>query len=225
VGGLFPSSEPGGSPYKVKWEFPFFGLERPGKHCAVEIHPYRETMSPPLAAGEIRLPRLETYTITHTWDLLNFTTPSGKKLLASARKGPLPCEPGSVGTAGTFSTGVVNDSGDLSFQLRNGLFQEDCRFETSTALVVKSDWVVEKVDWQITSDSRNAFNREFGIQASSGETVTFFFDSTAVFQIRFDATCRPDENHRERNSQLYMARLTRIELVGPPGQRWQNAFK
>jgi hypothetical protein len=225
--GLFPSSEPGGSPYKVKWDIGFFGIENSGKRCPMEIHPYREGMAPPIAAGEIRLPSLETYTITHTWDLLNFTTPSGKKLSASASKGPLvPCELGSVGTAGTFSTGVVNDNGDLSFQLRNGLFQEDCRFETSTALVVKPGWFVKKVDWQFTSDSLcNAGNSQFGLQASSGQTVTFFFDSTAIFQVRFEATCRPDESHREKNSHLYKARLVSIELVGPPGQKWQDAFK
>jgi hypothetical protein len=226
AGGLFPSSEPGGNPYKVRWDFAFFGIENSGKRCPMEIHPYREGMAPPIAAGEIQLPSLETYTITHTWDLLNFTTPSGKKLTASASKGPLPCELGSVGTAGTFSTGVVNDNGDLSFQLRNGLFQEDCRFETSTALVVKSGWFVKKVDWQFTSDSLcNAGNSQFGVQVSSGQTVTFFFDSTAVFQVRFDATCRPDESHREKNSHLYKARLVSIELVGPPGQKWQDAFK
>ena len=226
AGGLFPSSEPGGNPYKVRWDFAFAGIENSGKRCPMEIHPYREGMAPPIAAGEIQLPTLETYTITHTWDLLNFTTPSGKKLTASASKGPLPCELGSVGTAGTFSTGVVNDNGDLSFQLRNGLLQEDCSFQTSTALVVKPGWFVKKVDWQIMSDALcNAFNREFGTQASSGQTVTSFFDSTAVFQVRFDATCMPDERDRTKNSHLYKARLSRIELVGPPGQKWQDAFK
>jgi hypothetical protein len=224
--GLGPTSEPGGNPYKVKWDFPFNGIENSGKRCPMEIHPYREGMAPPIAAGEIRLPSLETYTITHTWDLLNFTTSSGKRLQASASKGPLPCELGSVGTAGTFSTGVVNDNGDLSFQLRNGLLQEDCSFQTSTALVVKAGWFVKKVDWQITSDSHcNAFNRETATQASSGRTVTFFFDSTAVFQVKFDATCMPDERDRTKNSHLYKARLARIELVGPPGQKWQDAFK
>jgi hypothetical protein len=224
--GLFPSSEPGGNPYKVKWDFPFFGIENSGKRCPMEIHPYREGMAQPIAAGEIRLPSLETYTITHTWDLLNFTTPSGKKLTASASKGPLPCELASVGTAGTFATGVVNDNGDLSFQLRNGLLQEDCRFETSTALEVKQGWFVKKVDWQFTSDSHcNAFNRQFATQAGSGQTVTFFFDQTAVFKVKFEATCVPDESHREKNSHLYKARLASIELVGPPGQKWQDAFK
>jgi len=125
-----------------------------------------------------------------------------------------------------FTTGVVNDTGDLSFQLRNGLIREDCAFQTSTALVVKPNWFVKKVDWQITSDSIcNAFNREFATQASSGQTVTFFFDSTAIFQVRFEATCMPDERDRTKNSHLYKARLARIELVGPPGQKWQDAFK
>ena len=192
----------------------------------MEIHPYAEGVASPLAAGEIRLPVLQTYTITHTWDLLSFTTPSGKKLSASASKGALPCELASVGTAGMFTTGVVNDNGDLSFQLRNGLVQEDCVFQTSTALVVKPDWFVKKVDWQITSDSIcNAFNRETAIQARSGQTVTFFFDSTAIFQVKFEATCMPDERDRTKNGHLYKARLAGIELVGPPGQKWQDAFK
>jgi hypothetical protein len=225
AGGLMPTSEPGGTPYKVRWDFTFSGIENSGKRCAIEIHPYG-SRTLPLPAGEIQLPRLETYTITKTWDLLSFTTPSGKKLLASGSKGPLPCELGSIGTAGTFATGVVNDNGDLSFQLRNGLLQEDCSFQTSTALAVKQGWLVRKVDWQFTSDSHcNAFNREFGIQASSGQTVTFFFDPTAIFQVRFDATCKPDETDRTKNNHLYKAKLSRIELVGPPGQTWRDAFK
>ena len=225
-GGLEPASEPGGNPYKVKWDFTFSGAENSGKQCAMQIEPYGPD-GPSIAAATITLPRVQTYTIANTWDLLSFTTPSAKKLAASANKGgTIPCELASVGTAGTFSTGVVNDGGDLSFQLRNGLLREDCEFQTSTALVVRPEYFVAKVDWQFTEDPLcTAGGQEFGIQTSSGQTVTFFSDDSSVFQVRFDATCMPNSKDLPRNSHLYKARLASIEILGPAGHRWQDAFR
>jgi len=225
-GGLEPSSEPGGNPYKVRWDFTFSGAENSGKQCPMQIEPYGPD-GPSIAAATITLPRVQTYTIANTWDLLSFTTPSGKKLAASANKGgTIPCELASVGTAGTFSTGVVNDGGDLSFQLRNGLLREDCEFQTSTALVVRPEYFVAKVDWQFTEDPLcTAGGQEFGIQTSSGQTVTFFSDDSSVFQVRFDATCMPNSKDLPRNSHLYKARLASIEILGPAGHKWQDAFR
>jgi hypothetical protein len=217
------ASEVGGNPYRLQWDFHFTGSELSGRRCAMEIHPYGGSR-PAIPAGEVALPSVSTYTVSNTWDLVNFTTPSGRKFTASGGKGALPCQLGSVGTAGTFATGVVNDGGDLSFQLRNGLLQEECRFETSIPLEVKTGWIVKSVGWQFTRDSLCSA-AEFAVQTSSGSTVTFFNDQTAVFKVRFDASCRPSGTDPARNSHVYKAKLESVQLVGPAGMTWQDAFK
>jgi hypothetical protein len=223
-GGLVATSQPGGSPYRVRWEFGFSGRENSGRTCVMQIQAYVD--SPKIAVGSVTLPTLQTYTISSTADLLGFTTPSGVHVAASASKGILPCELGSVGTAGTFSTGVVTEAGDLTFQLRNGVLQEDCEFKTSNALVVKPEWAVTSVNWQFTTDANcSDGNSRFATQAISGQTVTFFFDEGAIFKVDFQVTCRPDSKDSLRNSHLYKARLADVQLVGPPGHRWQDAFK
>jgi hypothetical protein len=223
--GQFPKSEPGGTPYKVRWSFPFIGVENSGKTCTMQVQAY--STSAKLAAGTLTLPSLQTYTVTSTADLLNLTTSSGVHLSASANKGGvIPCELGSVGTAGAFSTGVVVDAGRLTFQLRNGLFEEDCQFNTSAALVVKPEWSVKAVTWQFVTDSHcSDGNARFGVQPSSGQFVTFYSDETAIFRVRFEVACRPDSADATRNNHLYKATLASFQLVGPPGARWQDAFK
>lgn len=225
--GLFATSTPGGSPYKLRWDYSFSGVENSGKTCAMELR-FNGGTGLRLAAGTLTLPTLQTYTISTTADLLNLTTSSGVRVSASATKNNLilPCELASVGTAGTFATGVVNEGGDLTFQLRNGLLQENCVFATNNPLLVKADWSVKAATWQFTTDANcSDGNARFAIQASSGQTVTFFFDETAIFKVRFEVSCRPDSTDLPRNNHLYKARLAEVQLVGPAGQRWQDAFK
>ena len=221
-----PIAEPGGNPYRVRWDRTFVGTDSSGRRCTLEINPYNGR-TPPIPAGEIRLPTIETYTISNTWDLLSFTTPSGKKLSASATKGPiLPCELASVGTAGTFATGVVKDGGDLSFQLRNGLVIETCTFEMRFGLeVIRPEFFVNKVEWQFTSDSLCRAQRQVGIVPGTGATDSAFFKNWAIFGARFEAECMFDERDRLKNSHLYKARLAKVEILGPSGRRWQDAFK
>ena len=221
-GGAPPKSEPGGSPYRLKYDFSFLAGAS-GKNCPMEIQPYR----PPVAVSlpNVLVPSLETYTISDTWDLLDFTTPSGKKLAASASKNGIPCQLLSVGTAGTFSTGVVKEGGDLTFQLRNGALDEACRFETSPALLVRDDWAVKSVAWDFTEDSLCAAVNKFATQASSGSTVTFFSDESAVFAVKFEALCRPNGNDLPKNSHVFKARLSSVKVIGPAGKTWRDAFK
>ncbi|HQQ77867.1 MAG TPA: hypothetical protein PLB01_10965 [Thermoanaerobaculia bacterium] len=223
AGGLAPKSEPGGSPYRLKYDFSFFA-DASGKNCPMEIQPYG-SRGPALSLPNVLVPSLETYTVSDTWDLLEFTTPSGKKLSATASKGGLPCQLLSVGTAGTFSTGVVKEGGDLTFQLRNGALDEACRFETSPALLVRDDWAVKSVDWDFTEDSLCAAVNKFATQVSSGSTVTFFNDESAVFAVKFEALCKPNGNDLPKNSHVFKARLSSVKVIGPAGKSWRDAFK
>ncbi len=224
-GGAYPSSEPGGVPYRLRYDVDFVGVDNSGKRCAVEIHPNGLDATPSLAAGEVRLPALETYTLGDTWDLLDFRTPSGKKLAATASKGVLPCQLGSVGTAGTFATGIVKEGGDLTFQLRNGLLDEACTFTTGPALLVRDDWAVKSVQWDFTEDALCRAADKLATQASSGRTVTFFFDESAVFAVTFDALCKPNPADPPRNDHVFKARLASIKVVGPAGKTGRDAFK
>ena len=221
--GLMTQSETAGSPYKVKFDYTFFGIEQSGRHCSMQIQPYFQA-DLKIQAGEVVMPVYATYNIANTWDLTQFTTASGKKMSASGHNGPLPCELGSAGKQGAIATGVVNDGGDLSFQLRNGLFQENCEFLTASELTVKDDWFVKSVDWQFTRDA-NCGAMEFATQIPSGQTVTFFSDTRSIFAIRFDATCMPDAADLTNNRHLYKAKLGSVVLNGPAGQDWHNAFK
>lgn len=220
---VLPSKRVVGNPSRFVYDFNFIGAELSGRRCAMEIRPYGSNQAP-VPAGEVTLPTVATYVISNTADLLNFTSPSGTRITATASKGVLPCQLASVGTAGTFATGVVMEGNDLSFQLRNGLLREDCEFQTSNGLAVKDGWFLKAVDWQFTRDSLCTAN-EFGYQFSSGSLVTFFRDSTAIFKVRFQATCMPDSKNSTQNSHLYKARLASVQLIGPAGQQWQDAFK
>ncbi len=213
-----------GTPYKMRFGYTFLGIELSGHHCSMQLKPYFDAGSVMVQAGEVVLPTYTANTITSTWDLTQLTTASGKKMSASSHNGPAPCELASVGKQGTFSTGVVNDGGALSFQLRNGLLQENCEFLTSTGLQVKDDWFVKTVDWQFTRDS-NCTATEFGTQLPSGQTVSFFGDSQSIFAVRFQATCVPEPADLTNNRHLYKARLASVVLIGPAGQDWHNAFK
>ncbi|MCM3875586.1 MAG: hypothetical protein NEA02_04120 [Thermoanaerobaculia bacterium] len=223
-GGLLPTSEAGGTPYKLKYDYDFVGVDLSGKTCAMEVRPYLSS-SIVAAAGSVHLPSLETYTISDTWDLLDFTTPSGKKLSATASKGGLPCQLLSVGSAGTFSTGVVKEGGDLTFQLRNGALDEACAFTTNPGLLVRDDWAVKSVDWNFTEDSLCFAVNKLAIQASSGSPVSFFFDESAVFAARIDGRCKPNGNDLPRNSHVFKARLSSVKVIGPAGKTWRDAFK
>ncbi len=221
--GAVPTKSKATKPYTLSYDFFFHGVELSGRHCSMEIYPY-ESNQPPVAAGVVNLPPLSTYTISNTADLLKVTSPSGKKVSATASKGIQPCQLASVGTAGSFATGAVTEDGDLSFQLRNGLLREDCEFQTSTGLQLKDGWFLKTVDWQFTHDSLCTAS-EFGIQYSSGATVSFFKDSSAIFQVRFQATCMPSSDDAVKNNHLYKARLASVQVIGPAGESWQDAFK
>lgn len=226
----------GNAPNRFVYRVNFRGIEMSGKRCALEIRPYGSfgDVHPGVPVGAVQLPSLSRYTISNTWELQNYTTSSGKRWMATASKGHLPCQLGSVGTAGNFPTGVVNDGGDLSFQVRNGLLEETCEFKTSMALEVKDGWAVEGVDWGFTRDqfcsSIDPYGapvfREFAIQMPSGSRVNSGFSTQdMMYAVLFQATCKPDGNDAANNRHLYKARLENVRLIGPAGQRWQDAFK
>lgn len=220
--GTAASSETPGTPYRLNFEIGFYA-DAAGRRCPLELRPYRDGASA-VTVGEVNVPAIATYTIANTADLLQYRSPSGKQLKATASKGIAPCQLASVGTAGSFATGVVVESGDLTFQLRNGLLREDCEFRTTPALVVRDDWQVKAARWEFTRDAI-CTARETATQHPSGSTVTFYNDGRALFPVQFDATCMPDPADPTRNSRLYRARLATVELVGPAGRRWQDAFE
>ncbi|MEZ5498851.1 MAG: hypothetical protein R3E77_05390 [Steroidobacteraceae bacterium] len=200
-----------------------------GRTCPIVLFPYGGRSSFPtrrasMNAGSVRLPALASYTIDNTSDLLRYTTASGKRLQAGASKGLVPCQLASIGSAGTFPTGVVLEGGDLTFQLRNGLLAEQCTFTTTPALEVRDGWLVADVVWQFTR-SPVCGAQEYGQQQPSHQLVTSLSDERFLIPVTFDAWCRVNEADPARNGYLYEARLARVELVGPPGQTWQNAFK
>lgn len=223
-----PERQTAGNPHRVLFE-EHFGVEYAGRRCTVELHPYSFLGTTPptrysFVIGQVQLPAIDTYVIDNTAELLDHTTPSGKKLQAGGHNGPLPCQLASVGTAGSFSTGVVRSGGDLTFQLRNGLFTERCEFTTSPGLEMKRGWLVKKVNWSFDETSL-CRAEEFAYQQPDGALVSVFRNDTFIYPIRFQATCNTNADDLPRNSHRYLARLTSVELLGPPGKTWKDAFK
>jgi hypothetical protein len=211
-----------GAPHRLLFENVTFMLDAAGRRCAARIVPYGHRQGPALDAGAVQLPAVATYTIEKTRLLLEETTSSGKRLQASASRGGLPCQLASVGTAGTFATGVVIEGDDLTFQLRNGALTEQCEFRTSPRLEVRGDWAVKEVVWDIDETSL-CRGDEFGLDAGNAQ-VSFFADGRAVFPVRFQAWCNVNRDDLPRNSHVYKARLERVVLVGPPDRNWKDAF-
>lgn len=223
-----PTREIAGNPHRIVFDEHFL-REYSGRNCTAELHPYGFIGSSAptryaVTTGSVQLPQVATYTIEDTEDLLDHTTPSGKKLQATASKGIAPCQLGSVGSAGTFSTGVVRSGGDLTFQLRNGLLAEQCEFKTTPALEVRDGWRVENVEWSF-SETSLCSGEEFARQQPGGALVSVFRNADFVYPVVFQATCNPNANDPPRNSHRYMARLARVVLLGPAGKRWQDGFR
>jgi hypothetical protein len=221
-----PEQEIPGATHRIVFE-EHFGPSQSGKRCTLELHPYNFLSGAipgryATSFGTVQLPSIASYAIENTQELLDYTTPSGRKLQATASKGALPCQIASVGTAGTFPTGVVREGGDLTFQLRNGLLAEQCEFKTTPTLEVRSGWRISKVEWTFGETSLcNA--QEFGFQ--NGSPVSLFGDDSAVYPVLFQAQCSPNSNDLPKNSHRYLARLSRVVLMGPAGQNWKDAFK
>ena len=81
------------------------------------------------------------------------------------------------------------------------------------------------VAWDFTEDSLCVAVNKLATQASSGSTVTFFSDESAIFEVKFDALCKPNGSDLPKNSHVFKARLSSVKLIGPAGKTWRDAFK
>lgn len=204
-----------------------------GRKCGIDAS-IRAAGNTRISTGQsVQLPRVAKVSISNTWDLQNFSTPSGKKFQARVSGAPGACGPLSVGSAGSFPTGVVKNGSDISFQLRNGLVNAECTFTTTPRLQTRKGWVITEVDWSIRRDRfcypsrtekeqrpgswthNEALNPDYGPALNPG-----FLD-----RVRVVATCVSDRSDIARNDHLFRANLNRITLVGPPRQPWQMAFR
>lgn len=130
-----------------------------------------------------------------------------------------------MGTAGSFSVGIVKYGKDVSFQLRNGLINSSCRFETTPRLKLRPGWVLTEVDRNIEKDMYcypSINHTEF----SPGH---WGFDPPLnpkyLNRIRIDAICVVDSKDRANNKHLFRGTLREVILVGPYGQPWTMAFE
>jgi hypothetical protein len=181
-----------------------------------------------IATGtSVKLPRVAAQTISRTWNLKNFTTPSGKKLNGSASP-PGICSPLSIGKAGTFQIGVVKYNHDLSFQIRNAPVNVSCRYETSPRMEVKQGWVITEVDWHLSGDNvcRLGGGNILHFEWSPGHWgAGDSHDATHLYPVRLEGTCTVNTRDRARNNHVFRATLRKITLVGPLGLPWHLAFK
>lgn len=182
---------------------------------------------------DVQLPRVARVTVSDTWDLQNFSTPSGRKFQATVAGPPGGCGPLSVGTAGSFQTGVVKWGSKLSFQLRNGIANTQCTFSTSPRLQTREGWVITEVDWNIDRDQYCYPTRTEKEQSPGAWTHNEALNPTYgpplnpeyLDRVRVVATCVVDRSDVARNDHLFRATLNRITLVGPPRQPWRMAFR
>ena len=195
------------------------------KRCPLEL-----SLSRPISASiptgkSVVLPRVWARTISKTWDLTTHTTPSGKKFKGTATSPLGICGPVSVGTAGTFPVGVVKHNHDLSFQLRNGLVNSSCRFQTTPRLKLKPGWVLTNVDWKFEKDTfchPGTIHTEFSPGRWGFEPP---LNPKYLDRIKINATCVVDSKNRAKNSHVFRGTLRAVTLVGPYGQPWTMAFE
>lgn len=220
-----------GNPAQIEFEI-FFGPDFfPGGPCTAVLFPYGVVdhfHRPPFNTtlpGRAQLPALAEYVISDTTQLLTYTSPSGRTMRASASNGALPCQSKSIGTAGTFNTGIVNDGGDLAFVLRSGAIWETCLFRTTGTLEVRDDWRVETVEWTYSQSGSKCYN-------SYGPPQP---DPQRVKPVEFRVDCSPVRGSLRAqlealealpdNSPYIKNRLERVVLRGPANRSWQQGFK
>ncbi len=195
------------------------------KTCPLELS-MSQPVSVSLPTGKtVKLPRVWTKTISKTWDLTTHTTPSGKKFRADATIPLGICGPLSVGTAGSFPVGIVKYNNDVSFQLRNGLINSSCRFETKPRLKLRPGWVLTDVDWKIEKDTYcypGIIHTEFNPGQWGYDPP---LNPKYLDRIRVEATCVVASNDRANNKHLFRGTLREVTLVGPYGQPWTMAFE
>ena len=213
-----------GNPTQIDLEFAFGPDSFPGGPCTAVFFPYgtidhfyRPKFNVTLP-GRVQLPALAEYVIENTSQLLTYTSPTGRAMRASASNGGLPCQSLSVGIAGTFTTGIIDDGGDLAFVLRSGPIWETCVFRTTGALEVLGDWRVEKVEWTWALDSSKRCYTSNASPLPNAERVP-------TVEFRFDCPWARDSLQRPDNSLYIKARLARVVLRGPANRSWQQGFK
>jgi len=230
---VFPITfRPSGSLAQIPGDTPTARLAAlSGKSCLLELllRPPGHLMSwGKMSTGSsVTLPQVSVHTILQTWDLVDFTTPSGKKFGASANP-PVVCSPLSVGKSGSFPIGVVKYNKDLSFQIRNAALPISCSYKTFPQMEVKQGWIITEVEWNFSGNE---------ICHLGGAMIPHFewspghwgagdsHNTTELFPIKVDGACDVDGSHRLNNKHVFRAILKKITLIGPPQQTWQSAFK
>lgn len=198
-----------------------------GRSCQLELY---LGLVGRIATGKVlTLPAVSSISLATTKELLAFTTPSGKRLRATATGncgGPL-----SVGSAGTFAVGVLSSGTDVKFHIRNGIFPSDCHFETTPSLTVKKGWVITEASWNLNTDndalnhcrlSFGAVHFQLGINSYGADSP---HDERTLRALRTSGTCVPDEKDPLRNNHFLSLGLSKLTLVGPVGRSWRDAFE
>lgn len=195
-----------------------------GRRCALDVS--IGGIEPRLSTGlSIQFPTIAKYTIENTWELQNYSTPSGKTFKASVHGLPGACGPLSLGTAGSFPIGVVKHDNDISFQLRNGLMNLGCDFMTSPRLQVKDGWQITEIDWSVSQGNHCLASISHVEWAPGHWGQGPPLNPEYLDRVKTAVHCVVDEQDRARNSHLFRAVLRKIVLVGPPGQSWRAAFR
>lgn len=180
--------------------------------------PFRRLRIPPLpaliaaaalaaAAGADSGSTPRTYRVEQTWQIA--------PLLAPER---VAVEPDAIALgcgAGDSDAGVLRIGEDLAFQTRAGPLATRCRFRTR-GLELRAGWRLGAVVWRPTGLLGGLCRvRDLSVDADT---------DTRVAERRFEIACAPSRSRDTGQDHAARAVLERIELVGPPGGDWRDAF-
>lgn len=161
-------------------------------------------------AGSVHVEDGQTYTIEHTWQIMPWVSSITATRINAA---DAPCSGMSAGLAGIIPIGAVEYEQDISFNLRSGINQPECTFDSSQPYrTLKKGWAIIGRKWQVTRARGESDACTAAYSTGMPEGTWFYVHS----QMRCGGG--PDNNNGVRLT------LQRLTLLGPPNSSPLDAF-
>ena len=191
----------------------FTSVEGRGRTCAINVGLATpdDPFFRPVPGASVAVAQGQTYTIEHTWDL----KPWISEITPTRINAPdAPCSGMSAGLSGLIPIGAAEYDHDLSFNLRSGIHQPECTFDSAQPYRrLKRGWAIIDRRWKTVrargeSDACSISN--YSVSEPSG----------GYFYVHSQMRCGggPDNDNGVR---LILERLT---LTGPPNGSALDAF-
>ena len=201
----------GRASYSIQLHFVY--PESHGQTCAlhVEVGTLDDRKIRNVSAGSVHVEDGQTYTIENTWQIMPWVS----SITATRINAPnAPCTGMSAGLAGLIPIGPVEFEQDISFNLRSGINQPECTFDSSQPYrTLKKGWAIVDRKWKVERARGDSDACNVATYSSTMPEGTWFYVHS---QLRCGGG--PDNNNGIRLT------LQRLTLLGPPNSSPLDAF-